>query len=991
MAPHVATVAILLLTFAWSAASVRLTPLPQWSITSNGIVTNTTNSNVYLSKQVINTSQLIPGLHVRKLYEVPVSVYEEVSTDSDNILPNDYQYLINVPTVLSRTTRPQFLQLLSGCNVLSVRYIPHNTYLVSTSANCTTLQFGSLSHNNLLVSILPYNQTDKVSDSALSVCAALSTENRTSSTSLVGTVDINVDSSHRRLASISNITQLSSILLRTFEHSVLNAIDVASTNEAVKHNTDESITINQSESDSSSSSISFHMNASSLTTTDDDDDDHIAEQHHIRLTEVRLAKLYRLTLQNISPFSCHYLLQQLASLSFVISLQSVSNFRLSDNYANRVVQGDFDAPQNFAGAGAKTSNITQDEPTSVSGATTSSDRDNVSNILWRNGLLGQGQVIGVGDSGARSDSCFFEDKSIDIPINTLNYSHRKIVGYFSHLGDTIDIEYGHGTHVASLIAGNPQGVEDPRSSSGIAPEAKLLFVDLVYINDHGEPVLNVPADIPKHYLDIFRKRNVTVVSSSWGSFGREFIYADTEVDEYLAEHQDVLAVFAAGNDGAAFNVHVDSPAKAKNVLTVGATWNYREAYKLFPQIELMEARFYLSSPCSLTPCESLKDSMYITASPAAFGPLAQLSPDMIGLVTGGKLNLTEPQDGCDAMLYTEPGSIAVTMRGGCFFTTKAQHAQDAGYVGLLLVNNKLDESPYDVAMVAESYESAAAITIPVVLISFENWHVISEASKAAALEGSDVLIDFPLQASYAQHKNVAPFSSYGSPDGRVKPEVVAPGHMLLAADAADVCGVRTHSGTSQATPMIAGAAGILKQYFITGRYPSGVPEKSNRVSGVLASTLKAIFVASAHLTDFSESSNPSTTVDKTRSTTLTSAGTPSLSGGLRDPYYTEKGGFGYVSLADSLKIVGTQSSEYQHNINSYIVQSVLYESLTFHPYVFQIEQRNSSDIDETLLGQSSSVQRMRGQSLLRPYAPGNSTEQHQRRVEAHAVNSSHGR
>ncbi|CAM9317023.1 unnamed protein product [Discosporangium mesarthrocarpum] len=66
---------------------------------------------------------------------------------------------------------------------------------------------------------------------------------------------------------------------------------------------------------------------------------------------------------------------------------------------------------------------------------------------------------------------------------------------------------------------------------------------------------------------------------------------------------------------------------------------------------------------------------------------------------------------------------------------------------------------------------------------------------------------------------VAYFSSYGpSEDGRVKPELVAPGDQVFSAssDATDshTCQLAAASGTSMSCPIAAGAAAIVRQYFI---------------------------------------------------------------------------------------------------------------------------------------------------------------------------------
>jgi hypothetical protein len=59
-------------------------------------------------------------------------------------------------------------------------------------------------------------------------------------------------------------------------------------------------------------------------------------------------------------------------------------------------------------------------------------------------------------------------------------------------------------------------------------------------------------------------------------------------------------------------------------------------------------------------------------------------------------------------------------------------------------------------------------------------------------------------------------------DGRRKPEVYAPGCGTISASAGTPCGTASATGTSMATPAVAGLALLMRQYFVDGYYPDGV-------------------------------------------------------------------------------------------------------------------------------------------------------------------------
>jgi subtilisin-like proprotein convertase family protein len=158
---------------------------------------------------------------------------------------------------------------------------------------------------------------------------------------------------------------------------------------------------------------------------------------------------------------------------------------------------------------------------------------------------------------------------------------------------------GHGTHVAGIIASsgehgplgtNAQGSVEDASFRGLAPAAKLfaLGVDLVSGPLQSDEYLITTAAATNYA--VLKRTNALISNNSWVYVG-QFDY-NTAAASYDAATRDALPgrsgsqpmlyVFSAGNFGGGNTVgqggepgSIESPATAKNVITVGALENLR--------------------------------------------------------------------------------------------------------------------------------------------------------------------------------------------------------------------------------------------------------------------------------------------------------------------------------------------------------------------------------------------------------------------------------
>ena len=225
-----------------------------------------------------------------------------------------------------------------------------------------------------------------------------------------------------------------------------------------------------------------------------------------------------------------------------------------------------------------------------------------SHALWDRNITGAGQVVSIGDTGVAWSSCFFNDPDVPVPFghpqivsygcyrvlcsrqavfankalctccpvsDRVDYSHRKLVGYFAVRNKTHDLRNGHGTHTAGSIAG--KAIHTPNTSTttlttltdynGVAPDAKLAIFD--FNDGRTRTKIKTPRNITAGFFLPSHAAGARVSSNSWGARNGSYIRESRDMDAFVYAYPDFLPIFASGNYGQKGFQTVVAPSSAK--------------------------------------------------------------------------------------------------------------------------------------------------------------------------------------------------------------------------------------------------------------------------------------------------------------------------------------------------------------------------------------------------------------------------------------------
>jgi serine protease AprX len=183
-------------------------------------------------------------------------------------------------------------------------------------------------------------------------------------------------------------------------------------------------------------------------------------------------------------------------------------------------------------------------------------------VAWSSGWDGTGVGVAIIDSGIYSHPDLLSSQT----------GQSRVVYRQSFIGGVQNDDFGHGTHVAGILAGTGAESNVPGSLHvlrGIAPNANLL--DLRVLDQNGSSNDSVVLSAIQTAVNLRNKYNVRVINLSLGRPIYESCTLDPLCQAAEAAWNDgIVVVVAAGNLGRNGYSTVLSPGNSPHSITVGA-------------------------------------------------------------------------------------------------------------------------------------------------------------------------------------------------------------------------------------------------------------------------------------------------------------------------------------------------------------------------------------------------------------------------------------
>ncbi len=357
--------------------------------------------------------------------------------------------------------------------------------------------------------------------------------------------------------------------------------------------------------------------------------------------------------------------------------------------------------------------------------------------------------------------------------------------------DPLD-ENGHGTHVASIAAGLAVP-GSPGISHGVAPGASLYALKVFGASGSTNLVISAIEWAMDPNKDGDLSDRVDIINLSLGSDFGPATDKDPEIMAInYATKLGVIVVAASGNAGNVPYI-TGSPGVAEGAISVAASTT---GYLTGPTISISGTSIITNTNILYQPSAFDNNTGHFTTALTAplyyVGNLPGTNTDELCTIVGLPVGVLE-------------GKVALVKRGTCNFSTKVNNAEQLGAKGVVIFNHEEGGNQW-VTM------SGGKVNVPAGFIRFDDGKsLIRDHGKEINISAEGDVET--IQDRYSIADNLAGFSSRGprGNDSKLKPDITAPGVGIYAARMGSGNGGISMSGTSMATPHIAGVAALLRQ------------------------------------------------------------------------------------------------------------------------------------------------------------------------------------
>jgi len=160
-----------------------------------------------------------------------------------------------------------------------------------------------------------------------------------------------------------------------------------------------------------------------------------------------------------------------------------------------------------------------------------------------------------------------------------------------------------------------------------------------------------------------------------------------------------------------------------------------------------------------------------------------------------------------------PNTIAVVNRGTCARVAKAIYGQQAGAMAVVMVNTDGTLPPFEGPITSNPDTGVPyLVTIPFLGVRGPSTNRSSDGGKLSAANGLGALVT-PALIANPGFASFASFSSRGprTGDSALKPDITGPGVSIISTQNGSGNGALILSGTSMASPHVAGVAALTRQ------------------------------------------------------------------------------------------------------------------------------------------------------------------------------------